>query len=317
MSHNNGVAAAAATASTSTSNATTVTKKRRLKILCLHSFRTNAEIIRYQLARAGFDRLQWSDDDDNHDDDNDYDVGGKKEGRNGNAKTHTNSNANFNHNNNLMCEFICVNGPHEATGPAPKDVQKAFSNENKLFQWYDAERDETGRMEYRGIEESAKYVDAIVEKEKVDGLLGFSQGATLIGELLKRRRRKKQEDKEDEDEESSKSLRFAVLISGMPSRADVKLWQQDNINLNGTNMQGDQMLKHMPTLHVVGRADQAIPPALTNLLHKEFGEKAILAEHEKGHEIPILSINEDVGRKVKAFFKMQAGTSSDINQRCK
>ena len=41
-------------------------------------------------------------------------------------------------------------------------------------------------MEYKGIVESAKFVDEIVKREGIDGLLGFSQGATLIGEMLKR-----------------------------------------------------------------------------------------------------------------------------------
>ena len=58
----------------------------------------------------------------------------------------------------------------------------------------------------------------------------------------------------------------------------------------------------IPTLHVVGQQDRAIPPALTKLMCKDFGEKAVLLEHEKGHVIQKVLPPNEIGEKVKKFF---------------
>jgi len=241
-------------------------KKKLLKVLCLHSFRTSADIVKLQLAMGGWDKhLQDS------------------------------------------AEFIAINGIFKATGEPPEDVKLAFPNMGS-FQWYDAERNaDTGKMEYRGIEESAKFVDEIVQREGIDGLLGFSQGATLIGEMLKRSASFSGDDAANtpEGEEEAmrmKSLRFAVLISGMPSRADEKLREQMRSNNSNSNIIGKTIGASIPTLHVVGQQDRAIPPALTKLMHKEFGGKAVLVEHEKGHVIPKVFPSNELGEKVKKFF---------------
>lgn len=241
-------------------------KEKLLKVLCLHSFRTSADIVKLQLAMGGWDKhLQDS------------------------------------------AEFIAINGIFKATGEPPEDVKLAFPNMGS-FQWYDAERNaDTGKMEYRGIEESAKFVDEIVQREGIDGLLGFSQGATLIGEMLKRSASFSGDDAANtpEGEEEAmrmKSLRFAVLISGMPSRADEKLREQMRSNNSNSNSIGKTIGASIPTLHVVGQQDRAIPPALTKLMHKEFGGKAVLVEHEKGHVIPKVFPSNELGEKVKKFF---------------
>ena len=152
---------------------TTTTSKKKLKVLCLHSFRTSADIMKIQLAMGGWDK---------HVEDS--------------------------------TEFMCIDGIFPATGEPPEDVKLAFPNRGS-FQWYDADRNaETGKMEYKGIVESAKFVDEIVKREGIDGLLGFSQGATLIGEMLKRSSESAGDDIEGSQEEAMrmKSLRFAVLI---------------------------------------------------------------------------------------------------------
>lgn len=279
-SNNNCVITNAATTFSSSSSSTLHAKnninnkKKKLKVLCLHSFRTSADIVKLQLAMGGWDK-QLED----------------------------------------STEFMTVNGIFKATGEPPEDVKAAFPNMGS-FQWYDAERNaDTGKMEYKGIEESAKFVDEIVQREGIDGLLGFSQGATLIGEMLKRCSPSFERPEDDattttEGEEEAmrmKSLRFAVLISGMPSRADEKLSEQmmrSSKNSNSSNSSGGGKIigASIPTLHVVGQQDRAIPPTLTKLMHKEFGEKAVLVEHEKGHVIPKVYPSNELGEKVKKFF---------------
>ena len=250
------------TTGTSYNNNNNNANNKKLKVLCLHSFRTSADIVKLQLAMGGWDKhLQDS------------------------------------------AEFIAINGIFKATGEPPEDVKSAFPNMGS-FQWYDAERNaDTGKMEYRGIEESAKFVDEIVQREGIDGLLGFSQGATLIGEMLKRSSSDTANTPEGEEEAMRmKSLRFAVLISGMPSRADEKLREQMRSNNSNSNNIEKTIGASIPTLHVVGQQDRAIPPALTKLMHKEFGGKAVLVEHEKGHVIPKVFPSNELGEKVKKFF---------------
>ena len=240
------------------------TNNKKLKVLCLHSFRTSADIVKLQLAMGGWDK---------HVEDS--------------------------------TEFMCIDGIFPATGEPPEDVKLAFPNRGS-FQWYDADRNaETGKMEYKGIVESAKFVDEIVKREGIDGLLGFSQGATLIGEMLKRSSESAGDDIEGSQEEAMrmKSLRFAVLISGMPSRADETLSEQMcSMSERNSINNGRTIGASIPTLHVVGQQDRAIPPALTTLMCKDFGEKAALIEHEKGHVIPKVLPPNEIGEKVKKFF---------------
>jgi esterase/lipase len=75
-------------------------------------------------------------------------------------------------------------------------------------------------------------------------------------------------------------------------------------NSNSSNSSGGGKIigASIPTLHVVGQQDRAIPPTLTKLMHKEFGEKAVLVEHEKGHVIPKVYPSNELGEKVKKFF---------------
>jgi len=303
-------------------NARNSTNTKVMKVLCLHSFRTSKEIMKLQLQMGGWDKLLLL---------------------NNGSSASTGLDTENNSSSSSSFEFICVDGVFKATGEAPADVKMAFPNMGS-YQWYDAERNEkTGAMEYLGIEESAKFVDDFVEREKIDGLLGFSQGATLIGELLKRRRRRKEkqhttmlpiedcEDCEDsrrgqknqknhhqQQQQLMKSLRFAVLISGMPSRADEKLCEQyekNNTTMNLAALADDDVVvdddddslfepifKSIPTLHIVGKQDRSIPPQLTHQLCKEFGEKATIVEHEKAHVIPKVYENE-IGEKIKAFFQ--------------
>ena len=250
--------------SATTNGMMTTTSKKKLKVLCLHSFRTSADIMKIQLAMGGWDK---------HVEDS--------------------------------TEFMCIDGIFPATGEPPEDVKLAFPNRGS-FQWYDADRNtETGKMEYKGIVESAKFVDEIVKREGIDGLLGFSQGATLIGEMLKRSSESAGDDIEGSQEEAMrmKSLRFAVLISGMPSRADKTLSEQMcSISERSSINNGRTVGASIPTLHVVGQQDRAIPPALTKLMCKDFGEKAVLLEHEKGHVIPKVLPPNEIGEKVKKFF---------------
>ena len=57
----------------------------------------------------------------------------------------------------------------------------------------------------------------------------------------------------------------------------------------------------IPTLHVVANKTGLYRQALTTLMCKDFGEKAVLIEHEKGHVIPKVLPPNEIGRKLRSF----------------
>ncbi|PRP89727.1 leucine-rich repeat, ribonuclease inhibitor subtype [Planoprotostelium fungivorum] len=129
--------------------------------------------------------------------------------------------------------------------------------------WWNASAD--GR-EYVGWETSVDYLTQVFRREgPFDGCLGFSQGATLIGVLAGLRR-------------SELNFRFAVCISGGPSRADAHKEQQE------------ELIRGLDTLNIYGRHDQHLgtPEEMkqkTVSLSQLFENPTVL-EHTGGHFTP-------------------------------
>ena len=114
---------------------------RKLRVLALHSFRTSGEILKAQMEIAGWHK---------------QDVLGD------------------------MCEFVCAPDGLPATGPIPEDVAMFFPEPTYAYhEWWNATKVE-GSMEYVGLEESLERVRAAWEDSgPFDGVMGFSQGATM------------------------------------------------------------------------------------------------------------------------------------------
>ncbi len=94
-----------------------------------------------------------------------------------------------------------------------------------------------------------------------DGVFGFSQGATLAGLLVAL------------GAAPTLGFGFAILVGGFAS-ADpehVPLYRADAFQV--------------PSLHIVGRADNVVPPERSRALARSFHEPLIL-EHEGGHIVP-------------------------------
>lgn len=119
--------------------------------------------------------------------------------------------------------------------------------------------------------------------QKFDGILGFSQGAiaaSLICGLLQTNANCGK----DFD-----SVRFAVLISGFPSRAD------EHFHLY-------RSLIELPSLHIWGTKDQRVPPWMSKaLLEKFHPQTRQQLEHAGGHVVP----GDAVSRKAIFDFLLQ------------
>ncbi|VVD00128.1 unnamed protein product [Leptidea sinapis] len=114
-----------------------------------------------------------------------------------------------------------------------------------------------------GFEETLRLIeDTVKEHGPFDGLMGFSQGACLVG-LLAAMQQKGY---------LSFSFKFVICISGFRSGSLVhKGFYDEGINL--------------PSLHVFGNADSIVPKEMCEALINLFPNPAIV-EHAGGHFVP-------------------------------
>ena len=171
-----------------------------------------------------------------------------------------------------MCEPCLGQAPHEATASfLPKDVDgDAGEGRGNPRGWWNAaeaaERPATSKA-YVGLEDSLALArQTLQEHGPFDGLLGFSQGATL-GALLCLA------------PSPLPPLRFAVLVSGFMPR-DPALEP-----LVGTAEGPPPLRVPLPSLHVMGENDQLVAAASSQRLSDCFAG-ATLHRHEGGHLVP-------------------------------
>lgn len=110
----------------------------------------------------------------------------------------------------------------------------------------------------------------ILNNKHYDGVIGFSQGAIVASLLCALKENPEISDKAPE----FRSLRFALLFSGAPSRATIHkpLYTRPLCT---------------PSLHVWGSRDEMVPPHLSEQLLKCFMEEKRHAHtHDGGHYVP-------------------------------
>lgn len=194
-----------------------------LRLLCLHGYRQNAESFR---ARTGALRKALR-------------------GR---------------------AQLLTVDAPHPVLAPAQPG--EAPSETDARGWWFSNPSEGTfdaleEAPSCRGLEESLEAVArAFAEQGPVDGLLGFSQGAALVGILCALKQRG----------DPRFPFAFAVLVAGFESRApDHRLYYGAPIAV--------------PSLHVVGEADRVIAAEMSRELAARFMDPVILT-HPGGHFVP-------------------------------
>lgn len=264
-----------------------------LKILCLHSFRTSAAILRGQL-----DIAQWP-----------SSLGD-------------------------LCQFTFMDAPHPASGNIPPDVASFF--EPPYFEWWNAMKDENGVLEYVGLDVSFASVDAFVaEHGPFDGVLGFSQGATMTGMLAAMGRAEGKGPFKASASSSSgaTSATFALMISGMLARTERAQALYTSAEEEGS--------PGTPSLHIIGEADTVLPPALSERaaalsfwgsnradiptdpvvdtgVDVAAADPVVVVRHERGHVVPRLT--GEALERVRAFLtrrlrlKMRRGLRGSVQQ---
>ncbi|KAJ7308957.1 hypothetical protein JRQ81_008239 [Phrynocephalus forsythii] len=170
-------------------------------------------------------------------------------------------------------QLLTVDAPHPVLAPAQPGGDgdgDAGSLEAASRGWWFSDAMEgtfdaleEGPSSCGGLEESLEAVArALAEQGPVDGLLGFSQGAALVGILCALKQRG----------DPRFPFRFAVLIAGFKSRAPAhRLYYQETIAV--------------PSLHVLGETDRVIPAEMSKELAAHFADPVVLT-HPGGHFVP-------------------------------
>lgn len=145
-------------------------------------------------------------------------------------------------------EFVCADAPARADGAVGwwRALEESDPNDAPI-------------KRYDGWDKSRDFIAERCRLEgPFDGVFGFSQGATLAGLLVAL---------------GTPSFEFAILVGGFVSAdpAHVPLYRPGAFDV--------------PSLHLIGLADNVVPPERSRALALSFHEPLIL-EHEGGHIVP-------------------------------
>jgi predicted esterase len=136
--------------------------------------------------------------------------------------------------------------------------------------WYEfSEKGEEGKlMEWGKFEETVEYIERVFQEQgPFDGVLGFSQGACVVGVLCGML--------ETGALPAGIKFDFAVLISGFLPRD----------SRYRSICAPDQQIKKVRSLHVVGKTDDIVE-ATRSLKLADLFQNPIVVQHEKGHMVP-------------------------------
>ncbi|KAL8198925.1 UNVERIFIED_CONTAM: hypothetical protein K2H54_029817 [Gekko kuhli] len=166
-------------------------------------------------------------------------------------------------------ELLVVDAPH-VVAAQPGEINLLEPLEGSTRGWWFSNPQEgtfsalEEASSCKGLEESLQAVaEACAEHSPIDGLLGFSQGAALVGIICALK----------QHGDPRFQFDFSILIAGFRSMAiDHQNYYQEPIQV--------------PSLHVIGETDRVIPADMSQELASHFSEPLFLT-HPGGHFIPV------------------------------
>ncbi|CAB3406393.1 unnamed protein product [Caenorhabditis bovis] len=165
-----------------------------------------------------------------------------------------------------FADFEFMNAPHKVAADNNVETSRGwwFSNEETMSF---SSREPTNIA--IGFDESIAEVLKFIEQNgPFDGLMGFSQGASMAHLLIA---------KAQLGEIDLKGIRFAIFFSGFLSLSTM----HDNLT--------QLRIVDLPSLHLYGNADEIVASSKSELLADRFEIPAIRINHEGGHFVPTLS----------------------------
>uniref|UniRef100_A0A8R1DL08 FSH1 domain-containing protein n=1 Tax=Caenorhabditis japonica TaxID=281687 RepID=A0A8R1DL08_CAEJA len=178
-----------------------------------------------------------------------------------------------------LADFEFVNGVHSVAVDEHVETSRAwwFSNA-EVMSFSSREPTEVAS----GFDESVTAVVKFIEENgPFDGLLGFSQGASMVHLLIA---------KAQLGEIRLPGIRFAIFFSGFLSLST----KHDSL----TSIQ----ITNFPSMHVFGDADEIVARAKSEQLADRFDVEPLRISHEGGHLVPSMSKHKD---KIAGFLRNQ------------
>lgn len=172
-------------------------------------------------------------------------------------------------------EFLFLDAPHAASGPAAEPVRVLFARQSPFFQWWDANKRPTdgggSAWVYDGVELSLDFlVGQVHALGAVDVVLGFSQGAAATAMLTAHYQKVY----------GRVPWRVCLLVCGfLPRTTATKHLFQDAA--------GSPRPLDVASVHVIGRADDLAPQSETLFDHfAKASRGAAKFVHDEGHRFP-------------------------------
>ena len=155
---------------------------------------------------------------------------------------------------------------------APNQIKSQDSQEDEQYGWwFSTEEKSYDAHDYTdscvGLEGSLQIMaDSLKNEGPFDGVLAFSQGASLLGIICALK---------EKGDERFDNFNFAIFVSGYKSRQSMhQKYYEEKVTL--------------PTLHVMGETDKVIEKEMSVELSELYKNKTVL-EHRGGHFVPATS----------------------------
>ncbi|CAD5122554.1 DgyrCDS10968 [Dimorphilus gyrociliatus] len=169
-------------------------------------------------------------------------------------------------------KFVFITAPN-VVPPLPSDTK---NDQDQRGWWFSRQDDYFNAQDDshcdKGYENSLQIIKETCKTEgPFDGILGFSQGASMVSLILSLQTLQK---------EPSFQFKFAILVAGFKSKS------VQHASLYETKID-------IPTLHVFGENDKVIESAMSEELLKDYSNAKTL-KHSGGHYIPATTDQKSV-----------------------
>ena len=204
--------------------------EQQRRILCLHGWRTSGDILSFQM---------------------------------GALQAHVTS-----------ANYVFLDAPYPARGDPDPGIA-LFYADRPYYEWFYRNDDGNGgsgvsdaTITYEGLEDSVQRLLGYIDTHgPFDGLLGFSQGASMVTRVLKIQQQTRAA--------GARCCRFAILIGGVPPG-------------EAAAAAGPPIA--VPSLHIMGEADPFLPESRKLQAMYAVGTRTSLT-HQETHNIPSLRTN--------------------------
>ena len=177
-------------------------------------------------------------------------------------------------------DFVFVSAPHVI--PETENLRRSQEQCERGW-WFSRPDDSYNALDEtdtsNGYDESISFIlQALEQHGPFDGMLGFSQGASLLSLLVHLQQTKPKLFEH-------KSFKFAIFVSGFKS-------------LITSHQDYYSMPLELPSFHIMGSGDHVIPPVASEVLAQQF-PSAVVYRHSGGHYIPA---NPELRDKLRIFL---------------